>query len=147
MLQIPRITPVRVKTEEISRELINPGSMGYYFPQEVGPRVVYLDEKYDYPEQTGHDPVAEKDRQASIWTRFQDDGGVQFLDRQVEEAERGKLRDIQDAVFADLGHRDSAEYFERVFSEYFAETMNVVIISTGVRPFDGNNYHDIGYLR
>jgi len=147
MLHIPQITPVRIKIEQIPQPLINPGSMGHNFPREVGPRVVYLDKRYDYPPQDSNDPKAERARQASLWSRFQDDGGVQFLDRHAEEGDRNRAYSIRDAVFAELGHRDSAKYFERVFSELFQETMDVVIISTGIRPFDGNNYHDIGYLR
>jgi hypothetical protein len=147
MLLIPEITPVRVKTQQIIRSLIDPGSMGYHFPREVGPRVVYLDERYDYPPQNSNDPTAERARQASIWDQLHGDDGVQFLDRHAEEDDRSKAREIHDTVFAELGHRNSAEYFERVFTEFFQETMDVVIISTGIRPFDGYNYHDIGYLR
>ncbi|HSW37311.1 MAG TPA: hypothetical protein VLG37_02995 [Candidatus Saccharimonadales bacterium] len=69
------------------------------------------------------------------------------MDRMVEEDAGTALRGIKAEVFATLGQRGSAEYFERVFSRVFSETMNVVIISTGVKPYDGNNYHDIGYLR
>ena len=147
MLTIPQITPVRIKTEFIEREFIDPGSMSYYFPAEVGPRVVYLDEQYDYPPQVGNVPDVERNRQTRIWDRFDAAGGVRFMDRQVEEEAGRALRDIQQEFHEEFRHHRSAEYFERVFSRLFGETMNVVIISTGVRPFDRYNYHDIGYLR
>lgn len=147
MLEIPRITPVREKTMQIPQELIDPGSMARYFPQEAGTRVVYLDERYDYPEQTGYGPESERQRQAIIWRQVMGDGATQFLDQRVErEAGLAKAALVRDRVFNEIGTRYSAEFFERVFSELFGQTMNVVVISTGVRPFDGYNYHDIGYL-
>lgn len=109
--------------------------------------MVYLDERYDYPPQTGDDPVTERARQANIWEGFRADGGVWFLDRMAEEEAESRVHEVKQNVFEELGHRHSAEYFERVFSRLFGKDMNVVIISTGVKPFDGNNYHDIGYLR
>lgn len=146
-LVIPEITPVRVKTEPIAQQLINPRSIGRYFPPEVGPRVVYLDERYAHPPQKGNDPHAERERQVLIWKEFQESGGVQFLDRDVERSAGGTVRDIQSGVADRLGGRESAAYFEQVFSEYFSERLNVVIIATGVSLGNGENYHDIGYLR
>ncbi len=149
MIEVPRITPVRIKADQIAQELIDPGSMAYYFPDSVGPRVVYLDQRYDYPEQQGNNAQVERGRQGSIWGQFRDDNGwVEFLDRRVEEKCGDLTQDVKARVAAELGHTASAEYFERVYSELLGvPDMNVVIISTGVRPIDGNNYHDIGFLR
>lgn len=148
MSYVPRITPVRVKSEPISRELIDPGSMGHYFPPASGPRVVYLDNRYDYPEQKGDNPNAERVRQAAIWDQVDKDGATKFLDRHAEEVYgRWLAHVIRNQVQTELGTRYSAEFYERVFGTIFDEQINVVIISTGVNPSDGNNYHDIGYLR
>lgn len=122
--------------------------MGSHFPAEVGPRVVYLDERYDYPEQRGNDPEIERKRQLKIWRQVDRDGGVRFLDRHVEADERySEVHKIRSEVYEELGHRDTAEFYEKVFSKLFRVEMDVVIISTGVTPFTGDNYHDIGYLR
>ena len=145
---VPKIRPVRVKTEEIPQSLINPGSMGYDFPQAAGPRAVYLDERYDYPDdKTVEDVDAERERQDVIWRQIESDGGLRFLDRQVEAGiDFRQVHAIRENVYADLGTRDTAEFYERVLSELMSKTMDVVVISTGVRPFDGENYHDIGFL-
>ncbi len=145
MNTLPKITPVRVKTEQIRQSLIEPGSMGWDFPSGAGPRVVYLDERYDYPPQESDDFQVERSRQAGIWSQFHTDRGVQFLDRQVESDFPNRSA-IWMKTQEDLGHRYSAEFYERVFSELFGENMNVVIIATGVTTFTGDNYHEIGYL-
>lgn len=146
MLRIPKITPVRVKTDRISQELIDPGSMSYHFPSGVGRRAVYLDERFDYPEQDSDDADAERKRQSAIWQQLDELRGVRFLDRQVENDYPNR-----DAVWMEtldeLGHRHSAEFYERVFSKLFDEKMDVVIIATGVTSLTGDNYHEIGYLR
>lgn len=145
MLKIPEITPVRAKTESISPQLINPGSRGFYFPAEAGPRVVYLDERFDYPAQTGNDPDAERSRQEAIWRQVNEAGATQFLDSEIEP--RPGEREIREAVYGRLGTRNTAEFYQQVFSELLeVPNMDIVIISTGVRPYDGYNYRDIGYL-
>src|SRR5256885_1896721 len=103
-MHIPRINPVRIKTEPIAQDLINPGSSGYYFPQAVGPRVVYLDQRYDYPAQAASgDAGEERARQTSIWQQFQREDGVQFLDRMVEEhAGSSLVHEIRSEVYARL---------------------------------------------
>lgn len=156
MIEIPRITPVRIKTEEISESLINPDSRGYNFPNEVGPRVVYLDKRYEYPEQTlrratdYQQAQAERERQGKIWEQCRRDGCTMFLDRQVEEREPGNMHRIAElkmAAYDELGTRNTAAFYERVFSQFFKERMSIVVISTGVKLHDGNNYHEIGYLK
>jgi hypothetical protein len=57
-----------------------------------------------------------------------------------------QVHEVRERVFGELGTRYTAEFYEHVFSELLDTAMNVVAISTGVRPFDGNNYHDIAYL-
>jgi len=120
--------------------------MGSDFPAGAGPRVVYLDERYDYPPQESDDFHVERSRQMGIWRQLMVEGGAQFLDRQVE----GDFPD-RDAVCMkvqeEIGHRYSAEFYERVFSTIFRQDMNVVIIATGVTAFTGDNYHEIGYLQ
>jgi hypothetical protein len=143
---IPRIIPVRIKTEQISQELINPGSGGRYFPSGVGPRVVYLDERYEHSPQESDDVQAERSRQADMWSMFRDSGGVQFLDRQVE-GDFPNRNEVWLRTQEEMGHSGSAKFYERVFSKLFNETMDVVIIATGVTTFTGDNYHEIGYLR
>lgn len=147
-LHIPRITPVRVKTEPIAQELINPGSSGYYFPREVGPRVVYLDGQYDYPDDNGiRDAVTEQARQESIWHQFDLSRGTKFMDRHVEDRVGvDGVHKAREETYDSLGFRDTAEFYERVFGAIFGKSINVVIISTGVKQWDGGNYHDIGYL-
>ncbi len=145
---MPKIRPIRVKTEEIPQGLINPGSMSHDFPQEAGPRVVYLDERYDYPDDKSiEDADAERERQDIIWQQIESDGGWKFLDRQAEDStDFRRLQTVRENVYAELGTRRTAEFYERVFSELMIKTMNIVVISTGIGPFDGENYHDIGYL-
>lgn len=149
MSEIPSIAPVRNKNELIPLELIVPDSVGYYFPDGVGTRVVYLDEMYAYPDRgSDYDLEAERARQTDIWGQFyHGDNWVQFMDRQSEQNDRAKLHAIGQMAFRELGHRNSAAYYERVFSEYFDTQMNLVIIATGVTRFTRENYHDIGYLR
>lgn len=145
MLRIPKIEPVRVKTQPINRELIDPGSLGRYFPPEVGPRVVYLDQCFDCPPQEGNDPDAERTRQDALWKQAQEAGVTQFLDSENDRT--AEERNIREAVQQSLGRRDTAEFYEYVFAHLFDTSMDIVIISTGVSPGDGSNYHDIGYLR
>lgn len=149
MLEIPTIEPARSKTDLIKLKLINPGSMSWDFPQEVGPRVIYLASQYDYPEQNSRDPEVERRRQASIWNQVMEDGATRFTACQVNignDFDISERHRIAKEVGDELGHRQSAEFIERVYSRLFGEVMDVVIISTGIRPFDGYNYHDIGYL-
>ena len=147
MMHIPRIQPVRIKTEEIAQELIDPGSMGYAFPQETGPRIVYLDPQFNYPEGRASSGDEERARQATIWKDIDKAGSRRFLDRMVEEdLGSRRVHEVRERVFGELGTRYTAEFYEHVFSELLDTAMNVVAISTGVRTFDGNNYHDIAYL-
>ncbi len=147
MSHIPRIEPVRAKTEEIRQELIDPGSMGFAFPQEAGPRIVYLDAQFSYPEGRAENGNEERKRQSSMWADIDRAGSRRFLDRIVEEdLGYSRVHKVRERVFGELGTRYTAEFYERVFGELLNTTMNVVAISTGIRPFDGNNYHDIAYL-
>ncbi len=149
MIEIPRITPVRVKTEPINPELINPGTRGYYFPDGVGPRVVYLDARYNYPEQTDFtDKHAERRRQVGIWSQLCNEGGADFLDRHVEKAVgKEACTEAEAEALAQVGNRSSAEYLEKVATRLLnMPGMNLVIIATGITLFDRTNYHEIGYL-
>ncbi len=148
MSRIPGIIPVTIKTEPIRQGLIDPGSMGGYFPPEVGPRIVYLDPQFSYPAAASADAQGERQRQEQIWRELGEAGVTQFLDRQVEEdISIARVWGVRAGIYEELGTRYSAEFYERVFAELLGTPMNVVAISTGIRPFDGNNYHDIGYLR
>jgi hypothetical protein len=146
MLTIPEITPVRIKTEEIARELIDPGTGSRDFPYEVGPRVVYLDERFAYPPQPGDDPEAERARQERIWKKL-GGNGVQLLDAQADKQIGSRIHDIKAEAADTIGNRTSAAYFERVYATAFGEDINLLIISTGITRYTGYPYHEIGYRR
>jgi hypothetical protein len=147
MIHIPHIEPVRIKTEEIPHELIYPGSMGYPFPQEVGPRIVYLDPRFSHPEGRAQDSKQEKARQAAMLAEIDKAGSRRFMDQIVhEQVGITRVHEVRERVFDELGTRHTAEFYERVFSDLLDTAMNVVALSTGVNPSTGNYYHDIAYL-
>jgi glutathione S-transferase len=144
---IPKIKPVRIKTEEIPQHFIDPGSTNSYFPRGVGPRIVYLDERYDYPDDSAvEDRQAERQRQLDMWLQMDADGALEFIDRQEEKnVDPRAIEATRREVYADLGTRSTAEFYERVFSELLGETLKVVAIATAIQSFESYKYHKIGY--
>lgn len=149
MIEIPQLEVVRSKTEPIADGLLYPDPYGHYFPQGLGTRVVYLDSRYDYPDPIRHDAPSERSRQYSIWRQVMETkGATTFLEKDIEDnLGLDKVDVVRDRVAEEIGSRNTAEFFERVFSELLAKSLEVVVIATGITYSSRETYHDIGCLR
>ncbi|MDQ5913451.1 MAG: hypothetical protein QG623_69 [Patescibacteria group bacterium] len=147
MTSIFRIEPIRVKTAEIPGELLRPGSMTNLFPGGTGPRVVYLDEQFDYPDLSRPTVDEERAKQIALWRPVRENGTM-FAEHVVEDHYGSSLvRYVRDKTAEELGTNSSALFFERVYSEIFNEQLNLVIISTDVSPHTGFATHDFGCMK
>jgi hypothetical protein len=143
-IHLPRIEPVRVRTEEISRELLHPGSMsGNVFPF---PRTVFLDELITVQDL----PYFTNEHQQQQWEYeigrlVAATGAASFLDQQVFDGQLNSPEVIRGAK-AELGTYLTAEFYDEVFSQLFDEEVRIMSIATGVQQFNGYEYHEMTCL-